>query len=531
MKTIFRFLLIFLFLPLAHLESQEVSQNLFENDLPGEHNKEFQFLSFFISQGVNSNFYPENIFMKGQVIGRLFGDNTTRTTDTMTCSYFEQRILPFFIYQPKLFNGKAILRASFEIDFTWGDASYGAGGNLGSAISSDFVNLQTQNIELELKPANHWRVNLGLQRLFDTPYNPYRTFFDKMLQTGYRLAFWGTDAVGVSVRRDMDFSRFKAGFYELYENNVQEDDDVLLGELHYEKTLSMMWKTGASAYYLRDRANGEGGVSIYAQGLNSKLCGYNGTFRFDFGNQKYKADVAWLGTYFSRNDDFMLDRLKWTGFFNYNLGIADVRAADSVPWKKGADIGGFAANSKIAYRFGQTENDYISIDYIYASGDDNGITDKKYSGVITGNTWGAPAGIFIGTGAYLLFPHGNVVNRYTPAIADLSNMGYGLNAFVFNVSRDFIPNKVKAKAGFAYANSVTTPLAGGSHVGTETNMAFSYTLGPYMSLEFHTAYLWLGDFYDSNDDSYGFDINGGDNISSKPINPWTAFVVFKWLMF
>lgn len=510
--------------------AQENIPTIFDDDLPEQHEKEFQFYAYFISQGVSSNFYPENIFMKGQVIGRLFGDNTTRTDDSLTSYYVEQRILPFFVYQPKLFNGKALLRASFEIDFTWGDASYGAGGNLGSAISSDFVNLQTQNIELEFHPYKYWRINLGLQRLFDTPFNPYRTFFDKMTQTGYRLAFWGTDAVGISVRRDNDFSNLKLGFYQLYENNTQEDDDVILAEASYQKKITRLWKTGGSVYYVRDHANGEGGVSIYAQGLNSKLTGYNGTFRFKgFGSNDYRADIAWLGAFISRNEDFMMDRIRLTAFANYNLGKADINVNDA--WQKGADIGGLAANARLAYRFGQTEKDFVSVDGIFATGDNNALADKKYSGVITGNTWGAPAGIFIGTGSYLLFPHGNVVNRFTPAIADLSNMGYGLTAGVVNVSKDFIPNKLNAKIGSAFAMSNVTPTGGTNYMGTEFNGSVSYNFGPFMSLGLHTAYLMLGDFYKSNDDTYSFDINGTAIDTGKPKNPWTAFVVFKWLMF
>ncbi len=120
---------------------------------------------------------------------------------------------------------------AFEIDWTWGDVSYGAGGNFGSAISADQVNLQTQNVELELIPFKNFTINLGLQRLYDTPYNPYRTFASTMLKTGYRLMYWGTDGVGVSVRYDWDYHRIKGGYYQLYENNVHQNDDVTLWEL------------------------------------------------------------------------------------------------------------------------------------------------------------------------------------------------------------------------------------------------------------------------------------------------------------
>lgn len=502
---------------------------IYKNDLPLEHDKEFQFLAFFINQGVSSNFYPKNDLLKGQVIGRLFGQNSTNTSSENKTFYAEQRILPFFIYQPKLFNGKAILRASFEIDWTWGDVAYGTGGNFGSAIAADQVNLQTQNIELELIPAKGWYINLGLQRMYDTPYNPYRTLFDKMQVTGYRLAYFGTDGVGVTVRHNTDLFQWKGGFYQLYESLIQENDDVSLLEFSMEKSLSQNWNLGGSLYYMRDRANGAGGVSILGQGLNAtQLNGYNGTFRFNFGDKPYKADIVWLGAFFDRNADYMLDRWFLTGFANMNIGKAQILEDDK--WSTGADILGLGANLRGGYRFGQTSNDIISLDVIYASGDKDALNDKVYNGVITGNTWGSPGSVFIGSGSYLLFPHGNVVNRYTPVVADLSNMGYGITGVVMNLSRDIIPYKFLVKAGSAVGISNADPAGGGRYMGVEMNGKVSWTLGTFMSLELHAAYLSLGNFFDSNDTRYGSDVNGVYN-DDRPQDPWTAFIVYKWLIF
>ena len=502
--------------------------NLFSNDMPYnvKANREFQFLAFYINQAVISNMYPKASLFNGQLVGRLFGPNSSTTSDTATSSYVEQRLIPFFIYQPKLFNGKAILRASFEIDWTWGDQAYGISGNKGGAINADQVNIQTQNIELELIPAKNFAINLGLQRLFDTPYNPYRTMFDKMTTTGYRLAYWGTDAVGVSARYDGDYQKYKAGYYLLYENNTEADDDVILTELVYQRKLSMQWNVGASAYYVRDRGKGQGGVSVFGEGLGSTLSAYNGSFVFDIPRD-YKADIVWLGMNFSKNPDFWLDPLQITGFLNFNLG--NVRTNNGGSYDKAADIFGFAGNLRAAYRYGRTLNDNISADFIYASGDKNGIDDQKYSGVITGNTWGMPASIFVGTGGYLLFPHANVVNRFTPAVSDISNMGYGLIGGTMNVTRDLIPNRMYVKGGTAMAISPVSPQQGGRLLGTELNAAISYSFGPFMSLEMHGAYLWLGDFYDSQDDAYGYAVNG--NSDTRPVNPFTVFIVYKWLLF
>jgi len=512
--------------------SQNPSNQYFSKEIPRKSNKEFQFLAFFINQGIRSNIYSQNDFLKGQVVGRLFGGNTTRTSDSLTSKYFEQRLIPFFIYQPKLFNGKAILRASFEIDWTWGDAAYGAGGNFGAAVSADQVNLQTQNLELELNPSKGWYVNLGLQRIFDTPYNPYKTMFDKMSTTGYRLAYWGTDAVGITVRKDFDFSRFKSGYYKLYENYPQLNDDVTLFEIMGEKDVSRAWKVGTSLYYLRDRASGAGGVSILSQGFNSLLASHNGVYKFNYGDVPYRSDVYWLGTFFSRNSEHWLDPWMVTGFLNFNIGKADTLTNQLVSksqWNKATDIFGFAGNLRVSYRYGQTPNDNVTLDVLYSSGDSDGLADGKYSGVITGNQWAAPGAIFISSGAYILMPHGNVVNRYTPAVLDISNMGYGLTAASFNVSRGIIPNKLNAKIGSAFALSNVQPLGGGFLIGTELNGNIAYNFGPFMSLELHGAYLMLGDFYDSKQSSYGSPVNG--NLNKRPINPWTMFVVFKWLMF
>lgn len=505
------------------------ASGVFGQDLPYtvKANKEFQFLAFFINQGVRTNVYPQASLFNGQLVGRLFGPNSSTTSDSLTSSYFEQRIIPFFIYQPKLFNGKAILRASFEIDWTWGDQNYGTSGNKGSAINADNVNIQTQNIELELIPAKNFAINLGLQRLFDTPHNPYRTLVDKMTTTGYRLAYWGTDGVGISARYDGDIQKVKAGYYLLYENNTELDDDVTLTELFYERKLNLKWSAGASAYYVRDRGKAQSGVSVFSQGLQSLLASYNGMYVFDLPKD-YHADVVWLGATFSRNADFWLDPFQLTGFVNYNVGTA--RKNVNGTYEKAADISGVAANIRAAYRYGRTLNDYVSADFTFTSPDKYGLDDGKYTGVMTGNYWGMPTSIFIGTGSYLLFPNPNVVNRFTPVISDISNMGYGLAGGTVNFSYGFIPHRLTAKAGIASAYSPLKPNGGGNYMGLEANGSLSYNFGPFMSLEMHAANLWLGDFFDSNDASRGFAVNGGKQ-GVRPVNPYTVFLVYKWLLF
>lgn len=501
--------------------AQIENQRIFDKEIPQKAEKEFQFIAYSYTQFVSGNYYPTNDFLRGQIFGRLFGQNTTTTSSENTTAYVEQRFLPFFIYQPKLLNGKAILRASFEIDYTWGDAAYGAGGNFGGAIASDQVNIQTQNVSLELKPFPRISVLLGLQRMFDNPNNPYRTLFDQLTGTGYRLTYWGTDASGLNIRYDGDFERAKIGFWQFWENNVHEKDDVIRLEAMYEKDIATKWKLGFSADYVRDRANGEGGPSILGQGLNSTLTDYNGLYRFPLGGSAYKADVFWTGSFFTRNADYSYDRYMLTGFLNFNFGRVDT--AQDNNYSQYSTLGGLGANLKMGYRYGMTAGDVIQADLLFASGDANGAADGHYTGVMTGNYWGTPVSLFIRSGAYILFPHGNVVNRFVSLVNDPSNLGYGVSGLVLNYYRDLIPNKLNWKIGAAAAVANIAPANGGYLLGTEGNTRLSYTIKTYMQLECHAAYCWLGDFYDSES------VNGG--VSERPVNPWTIFMVYKWLMF
>ena len=408
------------------------------------------------------------------------------------------------------------MRMSFEFDWTLGDANYGAGGNFGGAFGADFVNMQTQNLFIEFRPQKNLFINAGLTRLFDNVNVPAYTFTSKLVNTGYRLAFWGSDATGIAMHYLLPNKRFKSAVYQLYENNVEQDDDVTLMEFDFEYDLDIVNSIGLSLWYLKDRANGEGGVSILGQGLNSGLSNYNGVYNFNFGNEPYTADIYWLGTHFHGNPLLNQGRFGYNGFVVTNLGKAE-SASHSV------DILGYAANLRLAYKYGKNSNDLISIDGIYTSGDKDNINDGKYSGVLTGNNWTAPGAVFFSHGLYLLLPHGNVVNRFNAAVIDIQNVGYGFAGGSLTGSYDIIPNKLKVKTALGTGFAPVAPFQGGNYVGSEINFNLSYRLKVFMDLELHAAYLQLGDFFDSPH------LNGDQ--ADRPQNPWTVFATLKWIMF
>ena len=482
-----------------------------------ENKKELSFIGYYIMIGTTSNIAPTNEFLKGQVVGRLFGGNTTQTS-SRTSVYYEQRFMPMFTYTPRLFDGWAKMRMSFEIDWTEGDAAYTAGGNFGGGFGADVVNMQTQNLFIEFRPKKTLIINAGLLRLYDNVRVPYYTPTNQLVYKGFRLALFGSDASGANVTwTPKTYLHLKAGAYQLWENNVDQDDDVQLFEAASEYDLDIVNTVGFSAYYLRDHANGKGGVSVLGEGLNSNLSGYNGVFNFDLGNHRYKADIFWLGVPFFGNPLLDQGRFGYNGFVFTTLGNVTVEGAPDV------SVMGFAANTRLAYKWGQTVNDLFAIDALYTSGDKNGISDNKYSGVLTGNNWTSPGAVFFSHGLYLLIPHANVVNRYYGAVCDIQNLGYGVSAASAIASLDIIPNKLMVKAGTGAALSSAPNSYGGKYIGAEVNANIRYTLKVFMDLELHAAYLKLGGFYDDPS------VNGGMTV--RPKDPWTVFATLKWIMF
>jgi hypothetical protein len=477
---------------------------------------EFDFIGYFLTRSEFSNVYATNEFLKGQVVGRLFGGNTTQTTAGRS-RFTEQRFMPMITYSPRLFDGWAKMRMSFEFDWTWGDANYGAGGNFGGAFGADFVNMQTQNLFMEFNPNRRWYINLGLQRLYDNILVPWYTFSDILLQQGFRLAFWGSDATGVDAHWFFDADkRLKAAAWQLYENNVEQNDDVQLFELQFEKDFSITTTAGLAFYYARDRGNGEGGVSILGQGLNSNLSNYNGVFNFDFGDEDYTADIFWAGLQFHNDTLLHQGRFGYSGFVMHTFGEARTDARDVA-------IDGWAANLRTAWRYGRARRDQITVEGIFSTGDSNNISDGKYNGVLTGNNWTSPGSVFIGHGLYMLLPHGTVVNRWNAAVVDIQNIGYGITAGLLTAKRELIPNKLRVEAagGAGWASKVPTGV--GNFIGWEVNAGITYTPRVFLDLELRLAYLALGDFYDWDE------VNG--DKEERPLDPFTVFAFVKWIMF
>lgn len=484
--------------------------------------KEWQFIGYSFTRSTTSNIAPTNDLLQGQVIGRLFGPNTTETRDT-TAFYTEQRFVPYVVYTPRVLDGRAVFRFMGKIDYTWGDQAYGVGGNRGGGLNGGQINLQTLLANVDIRPKGRpWNVVVGLQRVFDNAYDPHYTTLQQAQTSGYKLSFWGTNAVGVNLySTPKPGMKARIGVFQFWENLVSGDDDVVLWMADADTRLTPRLEVGADAWYLRDRARGNGGISILGQGLNSQLAGYNGATRFRFPESvtSYTADVAWLGGRTAYNRDFLSGRFWADAYVIGNFGSADTTSLAGSG--HAVDIVGVAANAALSYKYGMTANDKVWAEALFTTGDGS-IRDGTSNSVLTGNIWGSPVGIYSSHRALLLFPDPQVVNRYYSAVHDISNDGRGVTGFTLNASRDFIPNKFMGKLGAAAAFSNTTPSGGGSYIGTELNAEVKYHLAVFLTAGLNAGYLKLGDYYDSPNVTLS---------GTRPDDPWVVFATLAWTMF
>jgi len=487
--------------------------------------KEWTFIGYSFTRTTVSNVTPMNDVLQGQVIGRLFGSNSTSTVPR-AAFYTEQRFVPFIVYTPSILDGYATFRTLMKIDYTFGDQSYGIGNNRGGGLSGGQVNLQTLMANVEIRPPDKgWNAVVGLQRMFDNALDPNTNTLEIAQTTGYKLSFWGTQAVGAALFKDVNPTlKMRLGAYQLWENQISMDDDVYLIMGDLKNRASKNWEVGYSLWYLRDTAKNAGGISILGQGLTSALAEYNGAVRLDFrdagvSTQNYKANLFWTGINTSYNRDFISGPWMADGY-----AIANVGTIDSIGVETGriAEVASAAVNAGLHFKYGQTNKDKVWIEGLFTTGDTDGVKDGKVNSILTGNVWGSPVGIYGSHRAFLLFPDAQVVNRYYSAVHDISNMGYGTSAVFLNASKDFIPNKFSGKMGFASAISNVAPPRGGNYIGSEINAEFKYNLKVFLTIGVSGAYMMNGDFYDSPR------VRLSD---SKPNNPWVIFTSLSWLMF
>ncbi len=457
-----------------------------------------RFVGLLQARAVATNVVTTNPFLDGQVVGVLGGTNGTtvlsdkgldldgdgEVDDKLVGSrYVEQRALGFLSWAPGVFDGRVGLNAAFEIDFLWGDRSYGTGGNTGGGIGADQVNLQTRRLNASFRPrlgAGHdVELVAGLQFLGDGVANPGRASLDDLTRMGGGLRIWGTEAAGLAAYGRIhdsagDKLRYRAGAFTLYENGVGLKDDAQLYVADVDVQADWRSHAGLHGWLLRDYSGGSGGV--LGLGPTSQLSGLQGAPVLDLRTDpdgdplSVDADLLWLAVDGGFNHRLDKGPLGASGLALWNLGKLYALGAEDVL------VRGWMVDAELRLRVAPGAGSVLRVEGLAASRDGTG--RDQYTGVLTGNSYGIVGAIWASHGMLLLFQDPAAVNRSAPVVFDVSNGGMGLLAVTGSAGIDVVPNRltVQANAGHARdgeAQTLGTELGGrltwqpvfGTHIG------------------------------------------------------------------
>lgn len=448
----------------------------------------FRFVGLFQSRAVMNNLASTNPFLDGQVVGTLGGTNETVVLtdrgldldgdgepddDVVGSRYFEQRATGFFTYAPTQFDGRVGMTAAFEVDFLYGDRSYGTGGNTGGGVGADQVNLQTRRMHGTFKPnlgdRNRLVIHAGLQFVGDSVTDPTTSTLDDLVRSGAGLRVFGTEMAGVMAYGTVldpagERMRYRIGTAKLYENGVAQRDDALMYVLDLDIIPDYRAHVGIHTWVLRDYSGGSGGA--LGIGPTSQLSALQGGPSLDLRTGpddvvESDADLYWLAVDAGWNHRLDKGPLGATALAAWNLGKLYVLDQEDIL------VRGWLVDGEVRVRYAPGAGSVVRLEGLAASRDGTG--RDQFTGIITANSYGIVGAVYASHGMLLLFQDPGAINRSTPVVFDVSNNGDGLIAATGGVGYDLIPNRLTATVSAGHARDQL-----GAGLGTELNGRLSW---------------------------------------------------------
>lgn len=456
-----------------------------------------------------SDITTTNPLLDGQVVGLLGGTNgTTIEAEGPAALFVEQRGLGFFSYAPPVLDARAALTAGFEIDFSWGDRSYGTGGNAGGGYGADQVNLQTRRLYVSLSPLDgpqhRLTVHVGLQFVADGVADPMSSRPDDVLRAGGRLLFFGSEASGIAgygrIRTDWgDRLAYRLGTFTLHEQGLGVPDDVSLHVADVAFRPAPSLSVGAHAWMLRDRADSQ--VGQLGAGVTSALAEMQGANRLDLrvGGEGLAPIVATDLWYLA------LDAGYNHALADGPLGLSGVAALNTgyllVTDLPDRDVSSALVDVEARARWAPGDGSVLRAELLWTSADDEG---DSLNSVVTGNTYGLVGAVHATHGTLLLFADPFSINRHLGVVYDVSNQGDGLLALTGGAAYDLVPGRVNAAIGAGHARGSAGP------VGTELNGRLVAETELFLKLGLHGGVV-LG--------------------TDHPRAPWIVYSSLDWVVF
>lgn len=498
---------------------------------------EFSLINYFFLRATAANSLPDPSGLRGVSLGPIGSPagSSTRVGDGQNF-LIEQRWIPVLSFSPFFTDGWATFRAMIEVDFTWGISANAVQQNQGGGLNADQVNIQTKAVYAALFPTKNEQrlaIQLGTQPLYDSIYNPHTTSLFDIVRTGYKLMYLGTDGTAATVYSNYFGLLAKAAFIPIGASQpdkaVKNDPSfsfawMLQLELAYPVQPGTVF--GLSYWRLQDDTRGR--AFAFEGLLNSGpasggLSSFTGTAKL--GIDQPEGHVDYLGFNFHHNLHFNTGRWAASGFFMLNFGKFTTESLNTQ--NKEVKILGYAANLEGNYNWGLTRDDVITLEFLYASGDENP-QDDKFSGPFTMNYYGLPGAVWFNHRCLILYPFTSTVNNYTGGITDISNQGNGLVSAILTGAWDVIPHKLNVKLGAAFALASADPMdpeingakvSRGRFVGAELNAEVRYHLRYLMTIGLHGGVMF------KTDDGF---FAGNELVKA---HPWALFTTFTWYAF
>ena len=359
-----------------------------------------------------------------------------------------------------------------EVDFVYGDVSYGTHRNDGGALGGDTVNLETKNLYLNVKiPDTPVSTRIGLQGFGDH----------------WDFVFVAADMAGVSVRAKLDsvsLTGVWAKWFEGGANGDTDENDVDFWGIQVGFKPMGDLKLGVDGYYLN--VNGDYG-----------------------GMPASNSDLYYLGVHAA----YKLPMVNLQGWAFYNFGSMNAEG------KSDADVAAFAASLKGTASVAGAK---VGLRLFYFSGDDdNGDGDVNSAFLMTGRAENFP---FFMDGLMLLTPDKTwtTLGHEGYGFVEAQNQGYGLWGAILSTA--YTPptmKKMYINLSLGYMSAVEddrTPGDGssdreGTTIGTEIAARVGYKVADLVDVSLNGSYLSLGDFFDKQ--------AGGDD----PDNPYTLYAM------
>jgi len=492
---------------------RQVSREIVEPDAPSPATGLDAFALFQARSTVN-NLSSTNPLLDGQVVGLLGGLNGVVVSPEETAAYSEQRVNAFATYRPPVLGGQGGLSAAFEVDFAFGDASYGTGGNVGGGFGADQVNLQTRRLHADWWPSlgggHDLHITAGLQFVSDSVNDPTATTPDGLLRSGGRMMFFASEAAGLTAHGSLSDGwgtrlRYRLGTYTLLEQATALPDDVWLSMADAEVAPAYATTVGLHAWYLQDRSGGTGGPlgigptsDLYQMQGGPKIDLYDG-FPPPEG-APIDADIAWIGADAGYDSGLTMGPLGVHGAAFLNVGRM------YAPIVHDDDIFGMVADAEMRLRWAPGSGSIARVEVVYGSA--GGVDPQTYRGPVTGNAYGVAGALMPTHGTLLLFPDSRSINRMVGVVHDVSGAGLGLVGSSASVGYDPIPDRLTATLGGAMAWA-----ADGTPFGTEVNVGISGEPLLFCDLGVYAATVLPG------------------SAAGLDANPWTLYAAVDWLVF